>query len=102
MQKALWLAVEILNQIRGYAHYDAFMASYEKYNEIVPVVAKEKFAPTAKAWLKKYGEEKLIYVMGSGPNFGVTPILMPSLPVAGDAVDPFFCHSFRRVFPWPV
>ena len=47
--KALWLAVEILNQIEGYAHYDAFMASYEKYNEIVPA-AKEKFAPTAKAW----------------------------------------------------
>ena len=69
--KALWLAVEILNQIEGYAHYDAFMASYEKYNEIVPV-AKEKFAPTAKAWAEKYGEEKLIYVMGSGPNFGVT------------------------------
>ena len=69
--KALWLAVEILNQIEGYAHYDAFMASYEKYNEIVPA-AKEKFAPTAKAWAEKYGEEKLIYVMGSGPNFGVT------------------------------
>ena len=69
--KALWLAVEILNQIEGYAHYDAFMASYEKYNEIVPV-AKEKFAPTAKAWAEKYGEEKLIYVMGSGPNYGVT------------------------------
>ena len=69
--KALWLAVEILNQIEGYAHYDAFMASYEKYNEIVPV-AKEKFAPTAKAWAEKYSEEKLIYVMGSGPNYGVT------------------------------
>ena len=69
--KALWLAVEILNQIEGYAHYDAFMASYEKYNEIVPAI-KRNLHLLQKLGQKKYGEEKLIYVMGSGPNFGVT------------------------------
>ena len=65
--KGLWLAAEILNAIEGYEHYDAFMKAYEQFNTIVPA-AKEKFAPIAKEWAEKYGEEKLIYVMGSGPN----------------------------------
>ena len=69
--KGLWLAAEILNSIEGYEHYDAFMKAYEQFNTIVPA-AKEKFAPIAKEWAEKYGEEKLIYVMGSGPNYGVT------------------------------
>ena len=69
--KGLWLAAEILNAIEGYEHYDAFMKAYEQFNTIVPA-AKEKFAPIAKEWAEKYGEEKLIYVMGSGPNYGVT------------------------------
>lgn len=69
--KSLRLAVEILNQTEGYAHYDAFMEGFDKINDLAKK-GKEVVAPRAKEFAEKYGEEKLIYMMGSGANYGIT------------------------------
>ena len=72
---SLKLAVEILNQTEGYAHYDAMHGrSYERIRRDRSGNATEfiRSQSCRKLGQKMYGDEKLIYVMGSGPNFGVT------------------------------
>lgn len=69
--KSLSLAAEILNQVEGYEHYDKFINSFDKVGEIAKK-AKEAVADKAKDFAKKYADEPLIYMMGSGANWGIT------------------------------
>lgn len=65
---ALLLAIELLNQTEGYAHYDAFLDGVSKIDGIV-ARACGQVEQRALAFAAKYQDDKFIYTMGSGASY---------------------------------
>ena len=65
MTNVLMLAVEILNQYEGYAHYDEMQ---EAFGKIYDVIEKSVsfVLPSAKRFAEDYKDAPVIYVMSSG------------------------------------
>ncbi len=66
---ALQIAMALLAQTEGYAHYDAAMAAFDVVDAIYRK-AVDYATPLAAAWAERVASEKTIYVMGSGPAYG--------------------------------
>ena len=64
------LAVELLNQIEGYADYDKMMAGFSKIYDLSQVSA-ENARLQAKQFAERFKDEKVIYVMSSGATHEV-------------------------------
>lgn len=65
----LALAVEILNQVEGYVHYEKVLDGFGKIQNITNN-AKSLIEDRAVKFGKAFKDEKLIYVMGSGASYG--------------------------------
>lgn len=63
------LAVEILNQVEGYAHYEKALDGFNKIQDITSK-AKSLIQDRAVKFGQAFKDEKLIYVMGSGASYG--------------------------------
>ncbi|EOT42517.1 SIS domain-containing protein [Enterococcus dispar] len=66
----LQLAVELLNQIEGYADYDKMMAGFSKIYDLSQESA-EGARSQAKKFASRFKDEKVIYVMSSGATHEV-------------------------------
>lgn len=70
MTNVLTLAVEILNQYEGYAHYEEMILGLSKIygliDQTVPMIL-----PQAKEFAKKYKDAPIIYLMSSGATHEV-------------------------------
>lgn len=64
------LAVELLNQIEGYEHYDAMMAGFATIYDLSQKSA-ESARKQAKAFAQRFKDEQVIYVMSSGATHEV-------------------------------
>ncbi len=66
---ALLVAVETVNQIEGYEHYDKF---YEGVGRITGIIkkARAQVADRAVAFAREYKNDNFIYTMGSGAGYG--------------------------------
>lgn len=67
---ALQLAVELLNQVEGYEHYDKMMAGFEKIYDLSETSA-ESARKDARKFAQRFKDEKVIYVMSSGATHEV-------------------------------
>ncbi len=67
-QCALQLAVELVNDTEGYAHYDAFYQGVERIGGIIRK-AREQVADRAKAFAQEYKNDSFLYTMGSGASW---------------------------------
>lgn len=67
---ALQLAVELLHQIEGYAHYDSMQEGFEKIYELAQRSA-EAAGKSAKKFAERFKDESGIYVMSSGASHEV-------------------------------
>ena len=65
----LLLAVELLKQTSGYAHYEAFMQGVGRIDGIVKRAC-QHVAKRAVAFAEEYKNDPVIYTMGSGAGFG--------------------------------
>ena len=65
----LLLAMEILNQVEGYAHYEKAIDGFNKIHGITEK-AKKFVENRAEVFAQKYKDETLMYVMGSGASYG--------------------------------
>lgn len=63
------LVVEILNTSEGYEHYGKFIEGFEKVDGVIKK-GRAIVADRAKVFAQKYHNEKITYVLGSGPSFG--------------------------------
>lgn len=68
--KPLLLALEILQQTEGFADYDALLGAFEAVWHKTEQ-AKKSLDAKAETAAEKFAGEKLIYMMGSGPNWGI-------------------------------
>ena len=66
---ALQVAVELLNQTEGYAHYDAFQQGAGMITGIIRK-ARAHVAARALAFAQEYKDDSVIYTMGSGTGWG--------------------------------
>lgn len=66
---ALQVAVELLNQTEGYAHYDAFQQGAGMITGIIRK-ARAHVAARALAFAQEYKDDSVIYTMGSGAGWG--------------------------------
>lgn len=66
----LELAVELLNQIEGYEHYDAMMAGFATIYDLSQK-SDESARKQAKAFAQRFKDEQIIYVMSSGATHEV-------------------------------
>lgn len=66
---ALQVAVELLNQTEGYAHYDAFQQGAGRITGIIRK-ARAHVADRALAFAEEYKNDNVIYTMGSGAAWG--------------------------------
>lgn len=71
--KILELAVEILNQTEGYCHYDEMLSGLKSLDKVYRK-AKELSIEPAKTFAEECKDDKVIYVMGSGPSNGAAYI----------------------------
>lgn len=70
MNKALWIAVEILNQYEGFENYDKMIKGcYDIYGIIDDAV--KSVLPQAQDFAKAYKDDEVIYVMSSGATHKV-------------------------------
>ena len=67
--QALQVAVELLNQTEGYAHYDAFQQGAGMITGIIRK-ARAHVAARALAFAQEYKDDSVIYTMGSGAGWG--------------------------------
>ena len=65
MTNVLGLAVEILNQYEGYAHYDEMQDAFGKIYDLIEK-AVSFVVPSAKNFAEEYKDAPVIYVMSSG------------------------------------
>ena len=70
MTKVLTLAVEILNQFEGYAHYDKMLDGLGKIYDLIEQ-AVSSVVPQAKEFANAYKDAPVIYVMSSGATHEV-------------------------------
>lgn len=70
MRLNLQLAIEIVHQIEGVKFYDEFKLGFEKLPSVIEEVVKLA-RPEAKKFAKSFEKANPIYVLGSGPNFGI-------------------------------
>lgn len=66
---SLWLAVEILKQTEGYACYDAMVSAFSQFAGVVSH-AQQQVKEDALRFAEQWKDEKVIYMMGSGPSYG--------------------------------
>ena len=66
---ALYTAVELVNQIEGYANYDKFMEGADRITTIIRK-ARTHVAQRALDFAQEYKDDKFIYTMASGAGFG--------------------------------
>lgn len=66
----LLLAVELLNQVEGYEHYDKMMDGFAKIYDLVQESA-ESARKAAKQFAQRFKDEKVIYIMSSGATHEV-------------------------------
>lgn len=66
----LQLAVELLNQVEGYVHYDKMMDAFHKIYDLSQESA-EGARLQAKQFAQRFKDEKVIYVMSSGATHEV-------------------------------
>ncbi len=66
---AMKLALEFLNRIEGYAHYEDMIAALTKLNGIIDR-AKTELVPYAIKYAWEFKDDKVIYTMGSGSAWG--------------------------------
>lgn len=66
---ALRIAMAIVDEVEGYAHYDKAM---EAFTQVQPTYlkAREACAPLADKWAEAMKDEKIITVLASGPAYG--------------------------------
>lgn len=67
---SLRIGFELLHQIENWSNYDKAMQAYEVIDEMVED-AKKELLPVAQKWAQKVKDEPIIYVLASGPNYGV-------------------------------
>jgi fructoselysine 6-phosphate deglycase len=66
----LLLAVELLNQVEGYEHYDKMMDGFVKIYDLAQESA-ESARKAAKQFAQRFKDEKVIYIMSSGATHEV-------------------------------
>lgn len=66
----LLLAVELLNQVEGYEHYDKMMDGFAKIYDLAQESA-ESARKAAKQFAQRFKDEKVIYIMSSGATHEV-------------------------------
>lgn len=66
----LLLAVELLNQVEGYEHYDKMMDGFAKIYDLSQESA-ESARKAAKQFAQRFKDEKVIYIMSSGATHEV-------------------------------
>lgn len=66
----LLLAVELLNQVEGYEHYDKMMDGFAKIYDLAQESA-ESTRKAAKQFAQRFKDEKVIYIMSSGATHEV-------------------------------
>ncbi len=66
---ALYLAVEVVQQVEGYDHYRQF---YEGANQITSIIesARKAVSERSKVFAQEHKEDKFIYTMASGAGYG--------------------------------
>jgi len=64
----LKIGFEILNQFELYPHYDEAISAFVRIDDIVSR-AKQKLLPDMQLFARKFKNEKIFYVLGSGPCF---------------------------------
>lgn len=69
MTYCLALAVEIVNEFEGYAHYDEMQKGFIGLPDLIQDAVKS-VGPSAKEFGEKYKDEKTIYVLSSGATLG--------------------------------
>ena len=67
--QALKVAVELVNQIEGYEHYNAFYQGVNMIDGIVKRACKH-VARRAQAFAEKYKDDTVFYTIGSGAAYG--------------------------------
>ncbi|MCF1602731.1 MAG: SIS domain-containing protein [Tetragenococcus koreensis] len=67
---ALQLAVELLNQVEGYEHYEAMQSGFDKIYDLSQQSALEA-RKDAKQFAEQFKDEEVIYVMSSGATHEV-------------------------------
>ncbi len=65
----LRLAMELLQQLEGWDHYERAMESFERFDRVV-LAAREQALPAAQAFAAANRDEKVIYTIGSGASWG--------------------------------
>lgn len=70
MAIALRFAIELLNQLEGYACYNEIQHGFDILDDVIGK-AREYAVPGAIEFAQKYKDEKVIYVLGSGANYNV-------------------------------
>lgn len=66
----LQIGFELLHQIESYEHYDKALQAFENIHDVV-MRAKAQVSRRAQKFAEKYRQEPLIYVLSSGPSYGV-------------------------------
>ena len=66
----LLLAVELLNQVEGYEHYDKMLDAFAKIYDLAQESA-ESARKAAKQFAQRFKDEKVIYIMSSGATHEV-------------------------------
>ncbi|MEA6791181.1 SIS domain-containing protein, partial [Salmonella enterica subsp. enterica serovar Montevideo] len=66
---SLWLALEILAQTEGYAQYDELVSAFGRFSDVVHG-AQRQVQEDAQRFAAEWKDEKVVYMMGSGPSFG--------------------------------
>lgn len=64
MNKALLVAIEILNQYEGFETYDTMIKANQDIYQIIDE-AVQSVLPQAKAFAESYKDDEVIYVMSS-------------------------------------
>ena len=70
MNKALLVAIEILNQYEGFETYDTMIKANQDIYQIIDE-AVQSVLPQAKAFAESYKDDEVIYVMSSGATHKV-------------------------------
>ncbi|WP_110877454.1 SIS domain-containing protein [Franconibacter helveticus] len=65
----LWLALELLQQTEGYAQYETMVGAFEQFENVVRD-GQRKVQEDAQRFAQTYKDDKVVYMMGSGPSFG--------------------------------
>ena len=97
MISALKVAVEVVNQVEGYANYEQMEDGFEKIPALIEKAASQ-VTVQAKKFAEQYADASQVYVLGSGATAEVAYATSLCL-FHGDAMDQLSECPLRRILP---